>query len=142
MDMIQKENDNVTGVNDGKKLANTPVKFLTASTITGNKVYNKSHEKLGDVKDLMLNIHTGAIEYVIIEFGGFLGIGEKYFAVPFKSLTLDTDLHAFIFDQQREVMEKAPGFDKDHWPETNSNHWEDTYTYWGGFMGANTGSEY
>lgn len=140
--MIQTENDNITGVNDGKKLANTPVQFLTASTITGNKVYNGSDEKLGEVKDLMLNIHSGKIEYVVIEFGGFLGIGEKYFAVPFKSLLLDTKRHAFIFNQQREVMEKAPGFDKDHWPETNSNHWEDINTYWGGFMGANTGSEY
>lgn len=142
MDTIKMENDNVTGVNDGKRFANTPVKFLTADTITGNKVYNAENEKLGDVKDLMLNIHTGQVEYVVIEFGGFLGIGEKYFAVPFKALILDTNRHAFIFNQKREVLEMAPGFDREHWPETNSNHWEDTYRYWGSFMGPNTGTEY
>jgi sporulation protein YlmC with PRC-barrel domain len=139
--MIQVENDNATGVNDGSKKANTPLKFLTASTITGNKVFNSHDEKLGEVKDLMLNILTGKIEYVVIEFGGFLGIGEKYFAIPFPLLKLDTERHAFILNQQREVLERAPGFNKEHWPQTNS-HYDDSYSYWGSFMGPNTGSEY
>jgi sporulation protein YlmC with PRC-barrel domain len=136
------ENDNETGVNDSGKNANTPVKYLTASSLIGNKVHNPEGENLGEIKDVMVNISNGRIEYMIIEFGGFLGIGEKFFAVPFYVLTLDTDRHAFILNQKREVLENAPGFDKDHWPETNSHAMEGTYSYWGGFMGANTGSEY
>jgi sporulation protein YlmC with PRC-barrel domain len=134
------ENDNITGVNDTGNRANTPLKYLTATTLIGNKVYNKEEEKLGDIKDIMMNVHDGKIEYMIIEFGGFLGIGEKLFAVPYKALTLDTNRHAFILDQRREVLENAPGFDKDHWPETNAI--EKTYAYWGGFMGPSTGAEY
>lgn len=141
MKTIEIENDNITGVNDSGNKANTPVKFLTATTILGNKVYNSENEKLGDVKDLMLNLTNGKVEYVVIEFGGFLGIGEKYFAVPFELLELDTDRHAFILNQKRETLEKAPGFDKDHWPETNSHATKST-AYWGSFMGGNTGSEY
>jgi sporulation protein YlmC with PRC-barrel domain len=136
------ENDNITGVNDSGKFANTPVNYLTASSITGDKIYNTIDEKLGDIKDLMINVHSGKIEYVIIEFGGFLGMGEKYFAVPYKALALDTERHAFILDQKREVLENAPGFDKDHWPETNSHNMESTNAYWGSFMGPNTGAEY
>ena len=136
------ENDNATGVNDSGNRANTPVKYLSSSTITANKVFNNSEEKLGEVKDLMVNLQDGRIEYVVIEFGGFLGMGEKYFAVPFKALTLDTNRHAFILNQKREVLENAPGFDKDHWPDTNSHEMETANSYWGGFMGANTGSEY
>jgi sporulation protein YlmC with PRC-barrel domain len=136
------ENDNVTGVNDSGKNANTPVKYLTASSLIGNKVHNPEGENLGEIKDVMVNISNGRIEYMIIEFGGFLGIGEKFFAVPFYVLSLDTDRHAFILNQKREVLENAPGFDKDHWPETNSHAMEGTTSYWGGFMGANTGSEY
>jgi len=90
----------------------------------------------------MINVHDGKIEYVIIEFGGFLGIGEKFFAVPYKILDLDTDRHAYILNQKREVLENAPGFDKDHWPETNSHEFDKVVNYWGGFMGPNTGSEY
>src|SRR5688572_7553170 len=136
------ENDNVTGKNDSGKLANTPVKYLTATTIIGDKVYNNEDDSLGQIKDVMLNLNDGKIEYVVIEYGGFLGIGEKYFAVPFKALALDTSRHAFILGQKKEVLENAPGFDKDHWPETNSHEMEKTYRYWGSFMGPNTGSEY
>lgn len=136
------ENDNITGVNDSGKLANTPVHYLTASSIAGDKVYNTIDEKLGEIKDLMINVHSGKIEYVIIEFGGFLGMGEKYFAVPYKALELDTSRHAFILDQKREMLENAPGFDKDHWPETNAHNMESTNAYWGSFMGPNTGAEY
>jgi sporulation protein YlmC with PRC-barrel domain len=136
------ENDNITGVNDSGKKANTPVKYLTALSIIGNKIYNTSDENLGGIKDVMLNLHDGKIEYVVIEYGGFLGIGEKFFAVPFKVLTLDTTRHAFILNQNREVLENAPGFDKDHWPETNSHAMETSSVYWGSFMGSNTGSEY
>jgi len=134
------ENDNVTGVNDTGNKANTPVKYLTATSIIGDKVYNSTDENLGEIKDLMLHVNDGRIEYVVIEFGGFLGIGEKYFAVPYKALALDTKRHAFILNQKREVLENAPGFDKEHWPETNAI--EKTYAYWGSFMGASTGSEY
>ena len=136
------ENDNFTGVNDSGNLANTPVKYLTALTLIGDTVYNTADEKLGDVKDLMLNLNDGRIEYMVIEFGGFLGVGEKLFAVPFSILKLDTSRHAFILDQEKEVLENAPGFDKDHWPETNSHAMEKTRNYWGSFMGQNAGSEY
>jgi sporulation protein YlmC with PRC-barrel domain len=134
------ENDNVTGVNDSGKKANTPLKYLTATSLIGNKVFNNEDEALGDIKDIMVNVNDGTIEYMIIEFGGFLGIGEKLFAVPFRALVLDTNRHAFILNQKREVLENAPGFDKEHWPETNAI--AKTYAYWGSFMGPSTGSEY
>jgi len=136
------EIENLTGKNTGGDTANTPVKYLTATTIIGDKVYNNEDEKLGDIKDIMINVWDGRIEYVVVEFGGFLGIGEKFFAVPFGALELDTSRHAFVMNQQREVLENAPGFDKDHWPETNSHGMEPTKNYWGSFMGPNSGSEY
>lgn len=136
------EQENLTGENHGRKHANTPAKYLTASTIIGDKVYNNLNENLGDIKDIMLNVEDGKIEYVIIEFGGFLGIGEKYFAVPFRALAIDTSRHAFVLGQKREVLENAPGFDKDHWPETNSHAMQTTQRYWGSFMGPNTGGPY
>ena len=136
------EKDNLTGENHEGRHANTPLRFLTASSISADKVYNRAGEKLGDIKDIMIDLQDGKIEYVIIEFGGFLGIGEKYFAVPFRLLEVDTVKEAFIFDQKKGVLENAPGFDKDHWPETNSHEMQQSYTYWGGFMGSNTGGPY
>ncbi len=140
MDTLVK--DNLTGKNHEGKDANTPVRLLTASSIIGDKVYNRSDEKLGDIKDIMIDLSNGKVEYAIIEFGGFLGLGEKYFAIPLRLFQLDTDRHAFILDQKKETLEKAPGFDKNHWPETNSHELSQSTTYWGSFMGPNVGQEY
>jgi sporulation protein YlmC with PRC-barrel domain len=134
--------DNFTGESRDGKNANTPVRVLTASSIIGDKVYNKENKKLGTIKDVMIDIFAGKVDYVVIEFGGFLGLGEKYFAVPIKLLRLDSDRKAFIMDLKKEVLSQAPGFDKNHWPETNWHDIEPTAAYWGGFMGQNVGQEY
>ena len=131
--------ENATGVNHDGAHPNLPLRYLTATSLMSNKVYNTKNEKLGDIHDIMIDIITGKIEYVVIEFGGFLGIGEKFFAVPFRLLAIDTVKEACIFDQTRVAMEKAPGFDKDHWPKTNSHEFDSSTAYWGSFMGPNTG---
>jgi sporulation protein YlmC with PRC-barrel domain len=124
MDILQKEN--LTGVNREGAHPNVPLKYLTATSIIGDKVHNAKGEHMGKIADIMLDITTGKIEYVVIEFGGFLTIGEKYFAIPFRLLRVDPANKAFIFDQPKEMLEKAPGFDMSHWPETNL-HGEETY---------------
>lgn len=135
------EKDNMTGENHTGKRPNKPVQFLTASSVIGDKIYNHLDEDLGEIKEIMLDIRNGSIEYVVLEYGGFLGMGSKFFAIPFKALDIDTKRHAFILRQSKQVLENAPGFDKDHWPETNSHSsYSSSDTYWGGFMGSNTGS--
>lgn len=121
--------DDAAGTNNESAQPNLPLKFLTASSLIGDGVRNKENEDLGQIKDIMINVQTGSIEYYIIEFGGFLGIGEKFFAIPFKLLTIDPKEQVFIFDQKREMLEKAPGFQKDHWPETN-RHFYDADKHW------------
>ena len=125
--------DNLTGTNHGELYSNVPLKYLTASSIIGDKVRNGRDEHLGEIKDIMIDITTGKIEYYVIEFGGFLGIGIKYFAIPFALLQVNPDKKTYIFNQKKEILEKAPGFDIDHWPDTNI-HLEQVYSYWS-FMG-------
>ena len=131
MDTLQQ--DNLTGINLGAPNSNVPLKYLTASSIIGDKVLNASGEHLGEIKDIMLDILTGKIDYYVIEFGGFLGIGVKHFAIPFALLQVDPVRKTFLFNQTREMLEKAPGIDMHHWPDTNIEL-EQSYTYWS-FMG-------
>jgi sporulation protein YlmC with PRC-barrel domain len=126
--MINLPTEDLTGVTDTPPRTNLPLQYLTASSIIGDEVYNKNDEHLGDIKDVMIDITTGKIEYYVIEFGGFLGIGEKFFAVPFRVLEVNSGKRLFVLDQPREVLEKAPGFDKDHWPKTNEH--SGYYDYW------------
>jgi len=134
--------DNLSGTNHEGAHPNSPLKFLTASSIIGDEVLNRGGEKLGKINDIMVELSNGKIEYVVIELGGFLGMGEKYFAVPFALLKVDAENETFVLDQTKEALQAAPGFDKDHWPETNSHEFDNAGTYWGGFMGANTGAAY
>jgi len=138
--MRKNEIDNTTGKNHEGRRANRPVRILTASSVIGDKVLNNTGESLGRIMDIMLNLNEGNIEYVIISYGGFLGIRQKYFAVPFDVLVLDTDRHAFILDQSKESFDTNPGFDKEHWPEANL-HAQSAVNY-RGFMGPNTGSDH
>jgi sporulation protein YlmC with PRC-barrel domain len=127
------EKDNLTGANHGDLYSNQPLKYLTALSIIGDKVHNEKDERMGEIKDIMIDITSGKIDYFVIEFGGFLGIGIKYFAIPFSLLRVDAPKKVFIFNQEKEMLEKAPGFDMDHWPDTNI-HLEQVYSYWN-FMG-------
>jgi sporulation protein YlmC with PRC-barrel domain len=92
-------------------------RVLSASTITGDAVVNADGDKLGQVEELMIDLENGRIAYAVLSFGGFLGIGDKLFAIPFEALQLDTENHRFVLDVPREKLEQAPGFDKDRWPD-------------------------
>lgn len=125
--------DNLSGEFKADPYANTPLKFLTASSIIADKVWDKDGKHMGDIKDIMLDIRVGKIEYYVVEFGGFLGIGEKFYAIPFSLLQVDPEHKVFRFMESKEILEKAPGFDKHHWPETNEHKTEYStlsYGYW------------
>ncbi len=134
------EAGNATGQNQEGSNANWPVKILTATSLIGDRVENRQGEHLGRIKDLMLDVQRGSIVYVVLEYGGFLGMGEKLFAIPFADLDLDQTQQKFMLDVDKEQLDRAPGFDKDHWPATNSHSYsKGAGSSWGGFMGANTG---
>jgi sporulation protein YlmC with PRC-barrel domain len=103
---------------------------MGAGTLIGNAVFNQQYEDLGEVKEIMLDMRTGQVGYAVLTFGGFLGMGEKYFAVPWKALVLDTKNKRFILNVPKSDLESAPGFDKDDWPDMANPEWAahiDTY---------------
>ena len=106
--------------------------FMSASTLIGDGVYNLQDEDLGDVKDIMLDMRAGKVAYAVLSFGGFLGMGEKLFAVPWAALTLDTENNRMTLNIDTERLEDAPGFDKDSWPDMADPEWENgIHSYYG-----------
>ena len=77
---------------------NTAPAVLSATSIDGNDIRNTQGEDLGKVKDLMIDLADGSVSYAVVSYGGFLGMGDKLFAVPFEALTVDPEHHAFILD--------------------------------------------
>jgi hypothetical protein len=126
------EADNVTGVNHEGPDANVPVERLSATSIIGDSVENMHEENLGKIDNLMINLRTGDIDYAILEFGSFLGMGGKLFAIPFSELKVDPIRKLFILNREKEYLKNIPGFDKNHWPDTNDHsYFNDVNTYWG-----------
>ena len=99
---------------------------LSASTIIGDSVRNGAGEDLGNIEDLMINIESGAVEYAVLSFGGFLGVGDKLFAVPLEAMQVDTEHHQFVLNESKDRLKNAPGFDKDHWPNHADPQWQRT----------------
>ena len=107
-------------------------KLMGADTLVGNDVYNQKSESLGDIKEIMLDVPTGRVSYAVLSFGGFLGMGEKLFAVPWAALTLDTVNKRFVLNVEKDRLETAPGFDKDKWPNMADPSWaEGIHAYYG-----------
>lgn len=96
---------------------------MSAETLIGDPVVNSAGEDLGDIKAIMLDVTTGRIAYAVLSFGGFLGVGNKLFAIPWTALTLDAAEKRFILNIAKDRLENAPGFDKDHWPSMADSSW-------------------
>jgi sporulation protein YlmC with PRC-barrel domain len=95
------------------------------SDLLSLKVYGSADEAVGKVEDLVLDPSSGKIRYAVLSFGGILGIGDKYFAVPWNDLTLfhkgatsagtQKELY-YTIDVSKDTLKNAPGFNKNHWP--------------------------
>jgi sporulation protein YlmC with PRC-barrel domain len=134
MDLTTKnyEVDNATGLNHEGPTANTPLRRLTATSIIGDRVENTSGDNLGKIDNLMVNLQTGQVEYAVVEFGSFLGIGGKLFAIPFHELRVDPVKEVFVLNRSKEYLKDIPGFDQTHWPGTNEHaYFDDVNNYWG-----------
>ena len=104
-----------------------------ASKVIGADVENPQGEKLGDIKDVVFDPATGRIRYAVLGFGGFLGLGETYFAVPWEALTSKAgEKGDFILNADKEKLKNAPGFDRNNWPNMTDRSWaEQIYAYYG-----------
>jgi sporulation protein YlmC with PRC-barrel domain len=106
--------------------------MMGAETLVGNDVYNQSDEDLGDIKEIMLDMRSGKVGYAVLSFGGFLGMGEKLFAVPWNALVLDTKNKRFVLNVDKERLKDAPGFNRDQWPNMADQSWaKQIHSYYG-----------
>jgi sporulation protein YlmC with PRC-barrel domain len=96
---------------------NEYLQVLPATTMIGSNVVNPAGEQLGNLKELVIDLEDGRIAYAVLSFGGFMGLGDKLFAIPWEALMLNAKDRTFVLDVDKEVLKEAPGFDKDRWPE-------------------------
>ena len=102
-------------------------RLVAATKVNGTAVYDMKGERLGSIEDIMIDKISGQVNYAILSFGGFLGIGSEYYPLPWRKLTYDTDLGGFRVDVARETLEGAPRYERDSaWSD-----WAAVDTYYG-----------
>jgi sporulation protein YlmC with PRC-barrel domain len=100
-----------------------PSRVLSASSLSSDDVYNRNSDKLGSIKELMIDIEKGTICYAVLSFGGILTLGEKLFAIPWSAFTVDLENKRLLLNIEEETLKNAPGFDADNWPNMADATW-------------------
>jgi sporulation protein YlmC with PRC-barrel domain len=103
-----------------------------ATKLLGENVLDKKGDSLGKIEDLAIDFEQGRIRYAILSFGGFMGMGEKRFAVPVQALKRFGDDDRLLLNVDREKLKNAPGIEKDEWPEFDDQTYvTDVYKFYG-----------
>ncbi len=107
-------------------------KLIAAHKVQGTSVYNTALEKLGSVEDIMIDKASGRIAYAVLSFGGFLGIGDHYFPLPWEKLSYNKELGGYVVDVSRETLEGAPSYSDSATAEWNDEDWgRGVYAHYG-----------
>jgi sporulation protein YlmC with PRC-barrel domain len=100
------------------RVEHVPHRFLRATYVVRSTVISPRGQRLGEIKEVVMDASTGQLSYVVLAFGGVIGLGEKLFAIPWPDLQQSEGLGTFTLDVDKDTLQAASGFDKDHWPKT------------------------
>src|SRR6202161_431937 len=90
-------------------------------TVIGSDVFNPQNENLGKIEDIVLDAGAGRIAYAVLSFGGFLGMGDKYFAIPWNAFRFNLSEKRAVLHVKKKLLENAPGFrSEEHTSELQS----------------------
>lgn len=101
----------------GPRAADETAQLIGSDKVEGTAVYNLQGERLGSVHNFMVNKRSGQVAYVVMSFGGFLGIGDSYHPLPWTALTYDTDRGGYVVDLDRDTLDKAPSYAPSETPD-------------------------
>jgi hypothetical protein len=100
--------------------ANETNRLISSEKVDGTAVYNDDGQHLGAIHHLMIDKFSGHVEYAVMSFGGFLGIGERYHPLPWRTLTYNASLGGYCVDLDRERLELLP-----YYTTSNPPNWSD-----------------
>ena len=105
-------------------------RLIASNKVEGTEVYNRAGEHLGEVYNFMVDKFSGQVAYAVMSFGGFLGIGERYHALPWASLDYDVKQGGYVVDLDRSKLERAPSFGREDDPWRDPAYASDIDLYW------------
>ena len=106
---------------------------VPASKIIGETVVNRQNEDLGKIHELVIDAKEGRLAYAVLSFGGFMGMGNKLFALPWKAFEFANTEKKLILNVDKEKLKAAPGFDPNAMPDFADRTWGSSIHYYYGY---------
>jgi len=110
--------------------------LIGSDKVEGTPVYGIDEKKIGRIERVMLDKISGKVAYAVLSFGGFMGMGEDYYPVPWATMKYDTRLGGYRANLTKEQLDKAPKYTKStswNWSRENDQRVYDYYQtppYW------------
>lgn len=118
-------------MNDTAIATNETRSLIASSKVEGTSVYNLEGEKLGAIENFMVNKRTGQVEYAVLGFGGFLGLGEDHYPLPWDVLTYEPEQEGYVIDLDKDLLKDAPRLKESDGPDFDEAYGRKIYGYYG-----------
>lgn len=110
--------------------------LIASDKVVGTNVYGADRDHIGSIERIVLEKQAGRVSYAVLSFGGFLGIGDDHYPLPWSKLTYDESLGGFRIDLTKDQIENAPRYADEgemDWSRENGRKIHDYYgvpPYW------------
>jgi hypothetical protein len=110
--------------------------LIGSDKVEGTAVYGADQKKIGSIERVMIDKTSGKVAYGVLSFGGFMGMGEDYYPVPWSTLKYDTNLGGYRVNLTEDQLKKAPKYSSStdwNWNRENDRRVYDYYRtdpYW------------
>lgn len=105
--------------------------LIASNKVEGTAVYNRQGERLGTITNFMVNKISGNVEYAVLSFGGFLGMGTDNYPLPWNMLTYDTNHGGYVIDLDKSLLENAPRYSNENEPAYDRDYERSINDYYG-----------
>lgn len=116
-------------------MAQTDMSLVSSEDVQGTNVYSPDGTKVGEIDHLMIEKQAGRVTYAVMSFGGFLGLGNSHYPLPWAALKYNTGLGGYQTTVTETQLQNAPQFDNESW---SNRQWESkvhnhygVQPYWG-----------
>ena len=115
----------------GETASQSPHRLIASNRVEGTAVYDRQGEKLGRIENFMVDKRSGQAEYAVMSFGGFLGIGDDHYPIPWSKLTYEPEQGGYVVDLDRDRLQDGPKFRAGEEPDFDRDYDRRVYDYYG-----------
>ena len=108
-------------------------RLISSTKVEGTPVFDRDGDRLGTIENFMVDKRSGKVEYAVLSFGGFMGMGERHYPLPWDELTFDERFGGYVVDITERDLDRAPSHRAGEEPQFERGYARDINTYYYGF---------